>query len=111
MNAGKYNKKITIVKSEYTASPDDFLSENNPTNFKLVLQTWASVKTTKGFTLISSGSDFESATTNFTIRFPKVEIDRRMHVLFNGKVYSIKYLNNVNEDNVELEMQCQEVTQ
>jgi hypothetical protein len=33
-----------------------------------------------------------------------------MQIEFRGKVYSIEYLNNVNEADVELEMQCKEVT-
>jgi hypothetical protein len=33
-----------------------------------------------------------------------------MEIDFNGKTYEILYLNNVDEANVELEMQCKEVT-
>ena len=76
----------------------------------LLLKTWASVKTTKGFTLIANNSDFEKAYTNFTIRYPKTEITRDMIIEFNSKTYTIEYLNNVDESNVELEIQAKEVT-
>ena len=76
----------------------------------LVLQPYASIKTTKGFTLIQNGSDFEKAYTNFTIRYPKTQINRDMLVEFRGKTYTIEYLNNIDEECVELEMQCKEVT-
>jgi SPP1 family predicted phage head-tail adaptor len=76
----------------------------------LLLKTWASVKTTKGFTLIANNSDFEKAYTNFTIRYPKTEITRDMIIEFNSKTYTIEYLNNINEENVELEIQAKEVT-
>ena len=33
-----------------------------------------------------------------------------MIVVFNSKDYKIEYLNNVDEENIELEMQCKEVT-
>lgn len=72
----------------------------------VVLQPYANVKTTKGFTLIANGSDFEKAFTNFTIRYPHTQINRDMLIEFNGKIYTIEYLNNINEENVELEIQA-----
>lgn len=106
LNAGKYNKRISIYTSKIVTSqgfqtvvPD-----------QLVLQPYASVKTTRGMTLIKNDTDFEKAYTNFTIRYPMTPINRDMLVEFNGKTYTIEYLNNVDEANVELEMQCKEVT-
>ena len=32
-------------------------------------------------------------------------------IKFRGKTYSIEYINNVNEANTELELQCKEVVQ
>ena len=75
----------------------------------LVLSPYAHVKTTRGMTIIRNGSDFEKAYTNFTIRYPHTAINRDMEIDFNGKTYTIEYLNNVDEANVELEMQCKEV--
>ena len=105
-NAGKYNKRITIVQDVTTKDSSGFPTITEVT----VLQPWASVKTTRGYTLITSGSDFEKAFTNFTIRYPLTAINRNMFVRFNGKKYSIEYINNINEDNEELELQCKEVT-
>jgi len=105
-NAGKFNKRIQIVRVVTTKDKDGFpVKSDDP-----VLETWAEVKTTKGFTLIINNSDFEKALTNFTIRYPVTEINRDMIILFNGKRYTIQYLNNVNEANVELEIQAKEVT-
>lgn len=108
-NAGKYNKKITIVKDK-----NDLLSTDESGfpvyDYDTVLSPWAEVKTTKGFTLIANGTDFEKAFTRFTIRYPQTTITRDMFVLFNGKKYSIEYLNNIDEANVELEIQAKEVT-
>lgn len=106
INAGKYDKRITIVTKNSTEDKDGF-PDNTPT---VVLRPWARVKTTKGFTIIANNSDFEKALTNFTIRFPKTEITREMLVLFNGKTYEIQYLNNVDEANIELEIQAKEIT-
>ncbi len=106
INAGKYNKKIVIFK--HSAGKD---SQGFPTNARTdVLTAYASVKTTKGYTIITANSDFEKAFTNFTIRYPNTVITREMFVEYNGRTYSIEYLNNVDEKDVELEIQAKEVT-
>ena len=105
-NAGKYNRKINIYSVEIVTNARGFQTKQKT----LVLSPYASVKTTKGFTLIANDSDFEKALTNFTIRYPKTQITRDMLIEFRGKTYSIQYLNNVDEANVELEIQAKEVT-
>lgn len=105
INAGNYNKKISIY--EIVISEDDAGFKNKTKS--VILNTYAKVKTTKGFTLITNNTDFEKAFTNFTIRFPKVEITRDMLIEYNGKTYSIEYLNNIDEENVELEIQTKVV--
>lgn len=111
-NAGKYNKKIQIVEITQSEDSHGFVQ----TAEAVLLSPYASVKTTKGFTLIASNSDFEKALTNFTIRYSKTvetryrESNRNLKIKFNGKIYAIEYLNNVNEANEELEMQAKAVT-
>ena len=106
LNAGKYNKKISIYQVEKKEDESGFKKETKT----LLLQTCANVKTTKGFTLIANNTDFEKAYTNFTIRYPKVKITRDMTIEFNSKVYTIEYLNNIDEEKVELEIQEKEVS-
>lgn len=106
INAGKYNKKITIYQAEVITDSQGFQT----TQKTVVLTPYASVKTTKGFTLIINGSDFEKALTNFTIRYPHTPINRDMIIEFNNKTYTIEYLNNIDEMGVELEIQAKEVT-
>lgn len=105
INAGKYNKKIEI----YSTTEDTDAQGFQTTSESLVLTTYAAVKTTKGFTLIAANSDFEKAYTNFTIRYPRTEINRDMIIKFRGKSYTILYLNNIDEANVELEIQAKVV--
>lgn len=108
-NAGEFNKRIEIVREVVTKDSEGF-----PTSEPTTIYTpYASVKTTKGFTLIANGSDFEKATTNFTIRYPDtsvVVITRKDKIHFKGKEYEILYLNNIDEANVLLEIQAKEVT-
>ena len=102
INAGEYNKRISIFKEESKEDSAGFITKTK----SIVLNAWAKVKTTKGYTLIINNTDFEKAYTNFTIRFPKVEITRDMLIEYNSKIYSIEYLNNIDEANIELEIQA-----
>ena len=114
IDAGKYNKKITIYQIVETFDNQGFPIETK----EIVLKPYAYIKTTKGFTLIANNSDFEKAYTNFTIRYSQTVINayynsqasnRDMLVAFNNKTYSVQYLNNIDEMNVEIEIQCKEV--
>ena len=114
INAGKYNRKITIYQIVPGKDSDGFPID---TEF-VILQTYANVKTTKGFTLIVNNSDFEKALTNFTIRYSATvenayynsnDSNRQMYVIFRNKKYEIQYLKNIDEANVEIEMQCKEI--
>lgn len=111
INAGKYNKKISVYTIISTEDDEGYKKENK----EIISEPFASVKTTKGFTLIASGSDFEKALTNFTIRYSQkiengyYESDRKMYIEYNNKTYVVEYLNNVNEANIELEMQAKAV--
>lgn len=105
INAGDYNKRISIYKNVEVEDGAGFRNRSK----SIILNTYAKVKTTRGFTLISSNTDFEKAYTNFTIRYPKVEITRDMLIEYNDKTYTIEYLNNIDEKNVELEIQAKVV--
>lgn len=102
INAGEYNKRISIIKEEAKEDNAGFIVKTK----SVVLNAWAKVKTTRGYTLIANNTDFEKAYTNFTIRFPKTEITRDMLIEYNSKTYSIEYLNNIDEANIELEIQA-----
>lgn len=107
INAGKYNRRIGI----YLVTKDKDAA-GFPANVEtLVMQPYAEVKTTKGFTLIINNTDYEKALTRFTIRYPETVITYDMIIKYRGKTYSIEYINNVDEANVELELQCKEVRQ
>ena len=105
-NAGRLDKRISIMKVVTTKNERGFPVKSK----ELILQPYAEVKTTSGFTLITSGTDFEKAYTRFTIRYPKTQITRDMTIEYSGKEYTIEYLNDVDESGVFLEIQAKEVT-
>ena len=104
-NAGKYNRRIQLYKITKGKDTAGFPAETEA----LVLTTYAEVKTTKGFTLIVNNTDYEKALTRFTFRYPQTVITYDMIVKFRGKTYNIEYINNVDEANEELELECKEV--
>lgn len=112
INAGDYNKLISIYQIEEVEDNEGF----NTKKETVILTPYAKVKTTKGYTLIASGSDFEKAYTNFTIRYSKKVEDayynsnRDVYVKYKDKIFTVEYLNNIDETNIELEMQCKRVT-
>jgi len=106
INPGEYNKKISIKQIVISEDNGGFKTKAET----IILKAYAKVRTTSGYTLITSNTDFEKAYTNFTIRYPRVMITRDMLVEYGGKDYSIEYLNNVNEEGIELEIQAKEVT-
>ena len=111
IDAGKYKHKIQIVEIAQGKDADGF---DAPVE-TVVLEPYASVKTTKGFTLIANNSDFEKALTNFTIRYSNTIVERydatnrNLQVKFKGKYYTIEYLNNIDEEDTELEIQAKVV--
>ena len=112
INAGDYNKKISIYQIEETEDNDGFVAKNEV----IILKPLSKVKTTTGYTLIAHGSDFEKAYNTLTIRYSKKVEDayynsnRDVYVKYKDKIYTVEYLNNVDEANIELEMQCKRVT-
>ena len=109
-NAGEYNKRIVIARS-LNEDADGFVNIKDPAQLIPVLNTWAKVKTTKGFTLYTSHTDFEKALTLFKIRKPPyVKIERGMFIRFKDRIYTIEYVDNVDEDDTELEIQAKAVT-
>lgn len=114
INAGKYKYKISIYQLVETKDSQGFpiVSEN------LILEPYAYVKTTRGFTLIQNDSNFEKAYTNFTVRYSQtlenayynaLNSNRDMIIIFRNKRYKIEYFNNVDEACVELELQAKEI--
>lgn len=104
-NAGKYRNLIQFVR--VTKSEDSEGFANNTTT--VVLTAYAEVKTMSGITLIKNNADFEKATKRFTIRYPVTAIDYECYISYEGKTYEIKYINNIDNRDEELEIQAKEV--
>lgn len=108
INAGEFNRRITIISRAKATDGDGF---GTPTDTE-VCKAWAKINSTKGYTLVAQGSNFEDATTRMLIRKPAVEISRKHIVLYKDKEWRIRYLNDLyDEGNALVELQVEEVTQ
>lgn len=105
IDAGKYRKKIKIVKKVPTEDADGFQTIEQQT----VLQTWAEVKTMPGAQLLKAGVEFSKATTRFVLRYPRTVIQPSMQVVMDGRTFEIVYLVNKDELGSELEIQGREI--
>lgn len=105
INAGDFNKKIDIVRHTKMTDAAGFDTVSDV----IIASAWAKVNTTRGFTLIANGTNFEQATTAFLIRKPTVDIKRKDFVRFDGVDWRIEYLNNIDEANTFVELQCKQV--
>lgn len=102
LNPGKFNKKIQIIDPE----PIDRDADGFPVeSCTVILNTFAQVKTTSGMTLIKNDTDFDKAYVRFNIRYPKEQIKRGMLISYGGNIYRIEYVNNIDEESTELEIQ------
>ena len=125
-NPGKYNKKIVIIKKMAKKMPDGTIDDNI---MHEVLRCYAEIKTTRGATLIANDSDFEQAYTRFTIRYNRRVVEayyqglvdradfqvietsnRNLFIVYDGVQYLVEYLNNIDENNIEIELQARRVT-
>ena len=114
IDPGKYNQRIIIYKIESGRDARGF-----PENVEhQIIKCDANVKTTRGWTLIINNSDFEKAYTKFTIRYyPKVveayngddKSNRKLQIEYKNQRYSVEYLDNFDEANVEIELQAKKV--
>ena len=105
INAGDFNRRITIIKREKTTNSNGF----DTTTDTVICKAWAKVNTTKGYTLVTQGSNFEDATTRLLIREPAVDLSRKYLVLFAGREWKIRYLNPIDHEGKFTELQVEEV--
>ena len=106
LNAGDFDRKITIVDPEpIDTDADGFKTESET----VVHECWAQVRNTSGGTIIRNDSDFERAYTRFDIRHTDKDIHKGQIVLYNGSRYRIEYVNDIDEAHVKLEIQTKKV--
>lgn len=125
-HAGKYTHKITIIKKIPVKRDDGLTGKIRPVE---IVSCFADIKTTRGYSIAMNDSDFELAYVKFTIGYCQKVVDayfngvvleeqdapskttkRNLFVVYNNVEYEVKYLDNVDLKNIEIEMQTLKVT-
>lgn len=90
VNAGKLDKRITILRESKTHDADGYWTAADET----VWTCWAQFSRTSGKEMTASNADYSEVSVRFLIRCPPVSIDRKMVVDYAGDRYEITYLND-----------------
>lgn len=108
MNPAKYNRRIVI---EQKTSTKDEEGNSIPTVWKELSNSWARVKTPfgKGFNyeMVAGNAEQAVRTINFFIRFRK-GLDSKMRVRYQGRLFEIKAVVDVDEQHKEICLVCEE---
>lgn len=103
IDAGRLNKKITFLKLEYST---DKMGQSVP-EWKKLKKVWATVKAVRGGEYYEAQKLRPELTYKITTRFHK-GITPEMRIEYKGRIFEIKTVINVEEEDYMLEMQCVE---
>lgn len=106
MQPGKRNRRITIQvinSDEPTITNDDGYQIDNWINF---WTCWAFIKNVNGREFFQAQACNSSASCRMNIRYKK-EISSKMRVIYNGKIFNILYVDDINEAHKEIELLCE----
>ena len=103
INAGELDKRIEICRKPKPEA-DGYLPEGAEP--EVVRRCWARVTWTSGRELVEANADFGEARVRFLVRWSRVEIDRKMFILYRGVEYAIEYINPYGDSREYLEIWC-----
>lgn len=102
MRSGSQRHQITIQTPVKTKSATGAVVVTWTTFVSL----WASIETLRSYERQSANASWPGSDTKISFRWIDGVLPT-MRILYNGKVYSILGINNVDERNRELELLCQ----
>lgn len=104
MRAGSLDKKITIQKLGDAVDGFGGIIEGGYQDFATV---WASINPVTGKEVFLSNTDFSTVSHKIKIRY-LAGVDASMRIVWNDRVFEIKYFINYQEANREIEFLCEE---
>lgn len=108
IDAGKLTKRI-----QFLAPPSERDADGYPiaAEKKIVRETWAQYSQTSGTELIRAGAEFGEAKVRFLTRYYPDILDRRLLIRYQGRKYSIVYVNTYGDEGKYTEYWCERYTQ
>lgn len=108
MEAGTLKRPITIEAPSVT---QDSFGQPAETEWTTLLQTWASIDTITSKEAYALGAGFTSQVTHkITIRYHPVYIGAGYRVLFRGHTYVVQAVSDPDEQRVQLDLMCLELS-
>ena len=90
VDAGELNKRISVFRLKRETHPEGYDVWTEET----LLSRWAKVTKNSGTTVMKANAEFDSETRRFLIRYSSQEITEEDFVRYQGRVYSIEYVND-----------------
>lgn len=107
INAGKRNRRITIERRNpnkpYTKDEEGRQIEN----YESYITTWAYVKNVNGKEFFQASRTNAEKTARFNIRYVGKPIDTSMRVIYEGNIYNILYIDDIEEAHMQIELMCE----
>ena len=108
IDAGKLSKRIQFLRKTTKTDVDGYDVPGEP---ELVRETWAQYSQTSGTELIRAGAEFGEAKVRFLTRYYPDILDRRLLIRYQGRKYSIVYINTYGDEEKYTEYWCERYTQ
>lgn len=108
IDAGKLTKRIQFLKPLSERDTDGYPIAAGE---KVVRETWAQYSRTSGTELIRAGAEFGEAKVRFLTRYYPDILDRRLLIRYQGRKYSIVYVNTYGDEGKYTEYWCERYTQ
>jgi SPP1 family predicted phage head-tail adaptor len=102
--AGEFRYRVDITKTAILTDPDSGETVKGVTNSET---RWAKVEPLSGDEKVNAQRVYEDATYRFTIRYTP-NVNNKDQLNFKGRVFSITWVENVQEANQELVIMAKE---
>ena len=112
-NPAKYNKRVHWEElSEYQNDQGHWVEGWTISELG---KSWAQIRNIRGNEFIMAGANQVKVSARINIRYRKdieekyYELGEKMRLNYNGRIFNIVYINNLEERNIELELIVNEV--
>ena len=108
IDVGKLTKRIQFLPPSSKRDADGYPIAAEE---RVVRETWAQYSQTSGTELIRAGAEFGEAKVRFLTRYYPDILDRRLLIRYQGRKYSIVYVNTYGDEGKYTEYWCERYTQ
>jgi SPP1 family predicted phage head-tail adaptor len=105
MNIARLNRRITLQRRESVKDDEGIVTEG----WADVAAVWAAVEPLRGREYFTAAAVNQENTVRFRMRY-RPGVTSEMRVLYDGRIYDINSVIDVNESHQEIQLMCEEVS-